>query len=35
MVEKHRHGATRSIDLMFEGQYTRFSNPADDQMAPR
>jgi replicative DNA helicase len=31
LVEKHRHGATRSIDLMFEGQYTRFSNPAEDQ----
>ena len=31
MVEKHRHGATRSIDLMFEGQYTRFSNLAEDQ----
>ena len=34
MVEKHRHGATRSIDLMFEGQYTRFSNLAEDA-APR
>ena len=31
LVEKHRHGATRSIDLMFEGQYTRFSNLAEDQ----
>jgi replicative DNA helicase len=29
-VEKHRHGATRSIDLMFEGQFTRFSNLAED-----
>jgi replicative DNA helicase len=35
MVEKHRHGATRSIDLMFEGQFTRFSNLADDGQAPR
>jgi len=30
LVEKHRHGATRSIDLMFEGQFTRFSNLAED-----
>jgi replicative DNA helicase len=30
LVEKHRHGATRNIDLVFEGQYTRFSNMADD-----
>ena len=35
LVEKHRHGATRSIDLMFEGQYTRFSNLAEDGQAPR
>ncbi len=35
MVEKHRHGATRSIDLMFEGQYTRFSNLADDGQSAR
>jgi replicative DNA helicase len=28
LVEKHRHGATRSIELVFEGQYTRFSNMA-------
>jgi replicative DNA helicase len=28
LVEKHRHGATRPIDLVFEGQYTRFSNMA-------
>jgi replicative DNA helicase len=31
LVEKHRHGATRSIDLVFEGQFTRFSNLAEDQ----
>ena len=30
LVEKHRHGATRAIDLMFEGQFTRFSNLAED-----
>jgi replicative DNA helicase len=35
MIEKHRHGATRSIDLMFEGQYTRFSNLAEDGQASR
>ncbi|HEX4028181.1 MAG TPA: replicative DNA helicase [Rhizomicrobium sp.] len=32
LVEKHRHGATRAIDLAFEGQYTRFSNLAEDQV---
>ena len=30
LVEKHRHGATRAIDLVFEGQYTRFSNMAPE-----
>jgi len=30
LVEKHRHGATRNIELVFEGQYTRFSNIADE-----
>ena len=34
LVEKHRHGATRSIDLVFEGQFTRFSNLAEDQTPP-
>jgi replicative DNA helicase len=33
-VEKHRHGATRSIDLVFEGMYTRFSNIANDGITP-
>jgi replicative DNA helicase len=33
MVEKHRHGATRSIELVFEGQYTRFSNKVDDRFS--
>jgi replicative DNA helicase len=32
LIEKHRHGATRSIDLAFHGQFTRFSNLADDSM---
>src|SRR6201996_9145257 len=31
LVEKHRHGATRAIDLVFEGSFTRFSNLAEDQ----
>ena len=31
MVEKHRHGATRAIELVFEGNFTRFSNLAQDQ----
>ena len=35
MVEKHRHGATRSIQLTFEGSFTRFSNRADDSIVPR
>jgi replicative DNA helicase len=30
LVEKHRHGATRSIELVFEGQFTRFSNLAEN-----
>ena len=34
LVEKHRHGATRSIDLVFEGMYTRFSNMAQDGYTP-
>ena len=34
MIEKHRHGATRTIELVFEGNYTRFSNKADDTFAP-
>ncbi len=29
LVEKHRHGATRSIELVFESRYTRFSNMAE------
>jgi len=31
LVEKHRHGATRAIELVFEGNFTRFSNLAQDQ----
>lgn len=33
LVEKHRHGATRAIELVFEGNFTRFSNMADDNVA--
>ncbi len=33
LVEKHRHGATRSIELVFEASFTRFSNKADDAFA--
>ncbi|HWF65421.1 MAG TPA: replicative DNA helicase [Rhizomicrobium sp.] len=29
LVEKHRHGATRSIKLVFEANFTRFSDKAD------
>jgi replicative DNA helicase len=35
LVEKHRHGATRAIDLVFEGNFTRFSNMAADDTAAR
>ena len=28
LVEKHRHGATRAIELAFHGEFTRFSNLA-------
>jgi replicative DNA helicase len=35
LVEKHRHGATRAIDLVFEGSFTRFSNLAPEDAAPR
>lgn len=31
LVEKHRHGATNNIQLVFESAYTRFSNLAEDQ----
>jgi replicative DNA helicase len=30
LVEKHRHGATRAIELVFEARFTRFSNPVLD-----
>jgi replicative DNA helicase len=30
LVEKHRHGATRKIDLFFDDRFTRFSNLATD-----
>jgi replicative DNA helicase len=30
LVEKHRHGQTRAMELVFEGRFTRFSNKADD-----
>jgi len=33
LVEKHRHGATNKIDLLFEDRYTRFSSIADREKA--
>jgi replicative DNA helicase len=30
LVEKHRHGATNKIDLMFDDRYTRFSSLASE-----
>jgi replicative DNA helicase len=35
LIEKHRHGQTRSIELVFEGNFTRFSNKAEDSYAAR
>ena len=34
MIEKHRHGATKSLDLQFDERYTRFSDLAKDVMPP-
>ena len=31
MIEKHRHGATRTIELQFDERYTRFSDLAKDE----
>jgi replicative DNA helicase len=30
LIEKHRHGATNKIDLMFDDRYTRFSSLAQE-----
>src|SRR5579864_2274378 len=30
LIEKHRHGQTRAIELVFEGNFTRFSNMATE-----
>jgi replicative DNA helicase len=35
LIEKHRHGQTRSIELVFEGNFTRFSNKAEDSFQAR
>ena len=35
LIEKHRHGQTRSIELVFEGNFTRFSNKAEDSFQGR
>ncbi len=35
LIEKHRHGQTRSIELVFEGSFTRFSNKAEDSLSAR
>jgi replicative DNA helicase len=35
IIEKHRHGATKSIDLQFDERYTRFSNMAKDGPTPK
>jgi replicative DNA helicase len=34
MIEKHRHGATKSLDLQFDERYTRFSDLAKDDVVP-
>jgi replicative DNA helicase len=33
LVEKHRHGATRAIELQFDARFTRFSDLAEDQQS--
>src|SRR5262249_111721 len=35
LVEKHRHGPPRAIDLVFEGSFPRFSNLAPEDAPPR
>ena len=34
IIEKHRHGATRALDLQFDERYTRFSDLAKDGVVP-
>ena len=34
IVGKHRHGPTGTVDLQFEGAYTRFSDLAHDAYMP-
>ena len=34
LIEKHRHGATRALDLQFDERYTRFSDLAKDMVPP-
>ena len=34
LVEKHRHGATKPIDLHFDSRFTRFSNMIDENSIP-
>ena len=34
LVEKHRHGATRAVQLQFDDRFTRFSNLADEDNLP-
>jgi len=34
IVAKQRHGPTGTVNLQFEGQFTRFSNLADDHQMP-
>ena len=34
IIAKHRKGATGDVLLTFRGQYTRFENPEDTQLAP-
>jgi replicative DNA helicase len=34
IIGKQRHGPTGTVQLSFEGQYTRFGNLAPDQYLP-
>ena len=34
LIEKHRHGAVKTVDMQFTEEFTRFSDLARDQYIP-
>ena len=34
LIEKHRHGAVKTVDMQFTEEFTRFSDLARDQYLP-